>query len=390
MPKVTANGIEVFYELSGPEDAPVVVFSNSLGSTVEMWDGVVPTVSRRFRCLRYDTRGHGRSGSSAAPITIDDLADDLAALLDALGIGAAHVAGLSLGGMTAMALASRRPERVASLMLIATSPYLPPADFWNGRAETVRTRGAEAVVDTIVPRWFTAPFRERDPEAVRAVRQAFLGIEPAGYGRCCEALGAMDIRDRLAKITAPTLVLVGAEDPVTPPAMAEHIRQRIPGAELVVLPRAAHLISVESPAAVAAHLCAFLDRQAADSGQDDNYTRGLANRRAILGATHVDNAMAKAGAFGAPWQEFITRVAWGEIWDDPTLPRKTRSLLTLAMMIALHREEEFKLHVRPAVGNGATIAELRALAMHASVYAGVPAANAAFRWLREVLGDEVK
>jgi 3-oxoadipate enol-lactonase/4-carboxymuconolactone decarboxylase len=389
MPRLTVNGVELFHEITGPEGAPVVVFSNSLGSTLEMWDSVVPALSRSFRCLRYDTRGHGRSGSSAAPITIDDLADDLAALLDALGIGSAHVAGLSLGGMTAMALASRRPERVASLMLIATSPYLPPADFWNGRAETVRSRGAEAVVDTIVPRWFTASFRERDPAAVSAVRQAFLGIEPAGYGRCCEALGAMDIRDRLAKITAPTLVLVGAEDPVTPPAMAEDIRQRIAGAELVILPKAAHLISVESPVAVAAHLRGFLERQTS-AGQPDAYARGLANRRAILGAAHVDNAMAKAGAFAAPWQEFITRVAWGEIWDDPTLPRKTRSLLTLAMMIALHREEEFKLHVRPALGNGATTAELRALVMHASVYAGVPAANAAFRWLREVLGDELK
>jgi 3-oxoadipate enol-lactonase/4-carboxymuconolactone decarboxylase len=389
MPRLTVNGVELFHEITGPEGAPVVVFSNSLGSTLEMWDSVVPALSRSFRCLRYDTRGHGRSGSSAAPITIDDLADDLAALLDALGIGSAHVAGLSLGGMTAMARASRRPERVASLMLIATSPYLPPADFWNGRAETVRTRGAEAVVNTIVPRWFTAPFRERDPEAVSAVRQAFLGIEPAGYGRCCEALGAMDIRDRLAKITAPTLVLVGAEDPVTPPAMAEDIRQRIASAELVILPKAAHLISVESPVAVAAHLRGFLERQTS-AGQPDAYARGLANRRAILGAAHVDSAMAKAGAFAAPWQEFITRVAWGEIWDDPTLPRKTRSLLTLAMMIALHREEEFKLHVHPALGNGATTAELRALAMHASVYAGVPAANAAFRWLREVLGDELK
>jgi 3-oxoadipate enol-lactonase/4-carboxymuconolactone decarboxylase len=387
MPRLTVNGVELFHEITGPEGAPVVVFSNSLGSTLEMWDGVVPALSRSFRCLRYDTRGHGRSGSSAAPITIDDLADDLAALLDALGIDRAHIAGLSLGGMTAMALASRRPERVASLMLIATSPYLPPADFWNGRAETVRSRGAEAVVDTIVPRWFTAPFRERDPEAVSAVRQAFLGIEPAGYGRCCEALGAMDIRDRLAKITAPTLVFVGAEDPVTPPAMAEDIRQRIAGAELVVLPKAAHLISVESPVAVAAHLRGFLERQTS-AGQPDAYARGLANRRAMLGAAHVDNAMAKAGAFAAPWQEFITRVAWGEIWDDPTLPRKTRSLLTLAMMIALHREEEFKLHVRPALGNGATTAELRALAMHASVYAGVPAANAAFRWMRDVLGEE--
>ena len=117
---------------------------------------------------------------------------------------------------------------------------------------------------------------------------------------------------------------------------------------------------------------------------------GLAIRKQVLGAGYVEAALAKAGDFGAPWQDFITRTAWGEIWGDATLPRKTRSMLTLAMMIALHREDEFKLHLRPALTNGVTIAELRALTMQAAIYAGMPAANAAFKWLREVLGDELK
>ncbi|HKH34777.1 MAG TPA: carboxymuconolactone decarboxylase family protein [Beijerinckiaceae bacterium] len=119
-----------------------------------------------------------------------------------------------------------------------------------------------------------------------------------------------------------------------------------------------------------------------------SFEAGLANRKRVLGAEHVERSLAKAGAFATPWQDFVTRVAWGEIWGDPTIPWKTRSMVTLAMMIALHREEEFKLHVRPALSNGVTIEELRALLLQASVYAGVPAANAAFRWVKEVLSEE--
>ncbi|MCR4283189.1 MAG: alpha/beta fold hydrolase, partial [Bauldia sp.] len=302
-----------------------------------------------------------------------------------------HIVGLSLGGMTAQALASRHPERVASLVLIATAAHLPPPEFWHGRAATVRADGPAAVVDAIIPRWFTAAFRERAPEAVARVRQGFMSIDRAGYARCCEAIAAMDLRQRLGKIAAPTLVMVGADDPVTTPAMADALRAGIPGAELVVLANVAHLVSVERPDAVAACVLAFLGSNEETAVSDaGGFQKGLAVRKSVLGADYVDAALKDAGSFGAGWQDFITRVAWGEIWGDPALPRKTRSLLTLAMMIALHREEEFKLHVRPALGNGVSIDELRALIKQAAVYAGVPAANAAMRWTREVLGEELK
>jgi 3-oxoadipate enol-lactonase/4-carboxymuconolactone decarboxylase len=391
MSTATVNGIDLFYELAGPQNAPLVAFSNSLGSTTIMWDAVVPALAGRYRCLTYDTRGHGRSGSSDRPASIDDLADDLAGLLDILKVERAHIVGLSLGGMTGQALASRKPERVASLTLIATSAYLPPVDFWHTRAATVKASGPEAVVDQIIPRWFTEAFRSRDPDAVARVRDELMGIDRAGYGRCCEAIAAMDLRDRLSDIAAPTLVMVGAEDPVTTPAMAEALRAGIANAELVVIPKVAHLISVERPEAVAAHLGAFLGRCEPKASADaEAFEKGLAVRRAVLGATHVDAALKNAGSFGGDWQDFITRLAWGEIWADPTLTRKTRSLVTVGMMIALHREEEFKLHVRAALGNGVTVAELKALIRQAAVYAGVPAGNAAMRWAREVLGEEAE
>jgi 3-oxoadipate enol-lactonase/4-carboxymuconolactone decarboxylase len=390
MAKVTVNGVELAFDLTGPEGAPVVVFSNSLGSAIDMWDAVVPRIAGRYRCLRYDTRGHGRSGTSALAVTIDDLASDLLGLMEALKVDRAHVVGLSLGGMTGQALASRHPERVASLALIATAAHLPPVDFWETRAKTVRAEGPGAVVDAIIPRWFTAPFRERAPESVARVRKSFMLIDREGYARCCEAIGAMDMRERLAQITAPTLVMVGADDPVTTPTMAEALRAGIPNAELVVIPSCAHLASVEKPDTVAAYLMAFIGRQEATAGNEDAFQRGLAVRKSVLGADYVEAALAKAGAFGADWQDFISRYAWGEIWGDTTLPPKTRSMLTLAMTVALHREEEFKLHLRPALANGVSVAELLALIKQTAVYAGVPAANAAMRWSREVLGKEAE
>ena len=202
----------------------------------------------------------------------------------------------------------------------------------------------------------------------------------------------MDLRPAIGAVRTPTLILAGADDPATPVAMMEDIRARIPDAEMIIVPRAAHLLNLERPEIVNAHLAAFLarftDGRAASSGPV-SFEAGLANRKAVLGAAHVERSLAKAGDFGMPWQDFITRIAWGEIWGDKTIPWKTRSMLTLAMMIALHREEEFKLHVRPALNNGVTTDELRALILQAAIYAGVPAANAAFRWVRDVLGEEL-
>ena len=392
MPTIRANGIDLFYEVAGPDDAPVVAFSNSLGTTLEMWNAQVAALAGRYRCLRYDTRGHGRSQVADAAASIEDLAGDLAGLLDALGIARAHVVGLSLGGMTAQAFAVRRPERVQSLVLMATAAHLPPAEAWRERAATVRSQGMGAIVDAVMARWFTPAFTAANGAGVHAVRDSFLATDPRGYAVCCGAIERMDLRPSIGAITAPTLVIAGADDPATPVAFMEEIRARIPDAELLVVPRAAHLLAVERSDLVNAHLAAFLDR-GADRGDARagarTFEAGLANRKSVLGAEHVGRSLDRAGAFATPWQDFITRVAWGEIWGDPALPWKTRSLVTLAMMVALHREEEFKLHIRPALRNGVTLEELRSLLLQTGVYAGVPAANAAFRWVKEVLGDEL-
>src|SRR5918998_4767943 len=177
MPLIQANGTQLFTDVTGSDDAPAVVFSNSLGTTLEMWDAQVRALASRYRCLRYDTRGHGRSPAANGPVTVDALADDLAGLLDAIGIAAAHVVGLSLGGMTAQAFAVRHPQRTESLVLMATSAHLPPPETWNERVQLVLAEGMAAVVDTVVARWFTADTLVLSPETVQLVRERFLEID---------------------------------------------------------------------------------------------------------------------------------------------------------------------------------------------------------------------
>ena len=318
----------------------------------------------------------------------DTLARDLAALLDGLGIASAHVVGLSLGGRTAQILAILRPDLVKSLVLMATAAHFEPESIFRERAASVRETGMAAIVDGVMARWFSPDFA--GTSSAIGVKDRFLAMEPEGYAVASLSIVASDIRPTLGAIAVPTLVISGADDPATPPAKGEELRALIPGAELVVLSGTRHILNLEAEAKVNRHLLAFLDTVAPrpTAAGATGVEAGLANRRQVLGAEHVARSMAKAGAFAMPWQAFIADMAWSRVWGDPALPWKTRSLLVLVMMVALHREEEFKLHLRPALGNGVSLAELRAALIQCAVYAGVPAANAAFRWVREVLGEE--
>jgi 3-oxoadipate enol-lactonase len=223
-----------------------------------MWDAQVEALSPHYRCLRYDTRGHGRSGVADRPAGIGDLADDLAGLLDALSMPKAHIAGLSLGGMMGQAFALRYPDRTRSLTLMATAAYLPPAEGWEQRATTVCRDGMAAIVDAVISRWFTPPFAQNFPERLAPVRKRFLEMDPRGYAVCCRVIRDMDLRQDIGSITAPTLVIAGVDDPATPVAMMEDIRERISDSELVVLPRAAHLLAIEQADRVNRHLLSFL------------------------------------------------------------------------------------------------------------------------------------
>lgn len=258
MPIVAANGHQVRYEIKGPAGAPVVAFSNSLGTTLEMWDAQVPALSGRYRCLRFDTRGHGASAVVTGSATVDDLAEDFCSLLDALAIESVHLVGLSLGGMMGQAFAVRHPQRLRSLTLVSTTAHTPPPEAWTARAETVRREGMGAIADAVMTRWFTQPFREAASPEVSENERRFRETSQKGYAHCCEIIGRLDLREAIQAIRTPTLIIVGALDPATPPTMAEDMRSRIAGSDLIVLANAAHLLAAERPRTLNAFLQSFL------------------------------------------------------------------------------------------------------------------------------------
>lgn len=232
------------HRLDGDAAAPVLACSGSLGSTLAMWEPQLALVDR-FRLLRYDHPGHGGSPRVDGPIAIGDLGAAAIALLDELELERVSFCGLSLGGMIGMWLAIHAPERVDRLVLCCTSARLGPPEFWEERAELVRREGMAAVAETVVGRWFTPRFPDREP-----YRAMLLAADPESYARCCEAIRDLDLRENLAHITAPTVVIAGADDPATPVEHSEAIVAAIAGSRLVVVPDAAHFANVERADAV--------------------------------------------------------------------------------------------------------------------------------------------
>jgi 3-oxoadipate enol-lactonase len=241
--------VEVHHLLEGPEEAPVLVLSNSLGTTLGMWDEQAPALNERFRLLRYDHRGHGGSPVPPGPYRIEDLGRDVLALLDRLGVERFSFCGLSIGGIVGMWLASEAPERVERLVLCCTSARFAPETF-DSRARTARAEGVSAIADAVVERWFTSALRRSRPDVVEWARRMLLDTPAEGYAGCCEAIRDADLSGRLGTISAPTLVIAGADDPAAPPDQAELVRDSIPGASLEVIPDAAHLANIERPEAV--------------------------------------------------------------------------------------------------------------------------------------------
>ena len=251
------------YRVHGREGAPVLVLANSLGTTQELWTKQLPGLADRFRVLTYDHPGHGASSLPAQPATVEAFAHELRGLLDELALERVSFCGVSLGGMVGMALALQAPERVDRLVLSCTSAHIGPREQWEERARVVRADGIGAVADAVVARWFTPELAREDPETVDRFRRALVAIPREGYARGCEAVGAWDARERIARIEAPVLVVAGAEDPATPVEHAELLASRIPGARLRVLDRAAHLANVERAEAFTSALLEHLGQEVA-------------------------------------------------------------------------------------------------------------------------------
>lgn len=258
--RIRTNGIELHYTVDG--EGPWLVMSHSLACNGRMWDPQLPALARRFKVLRFDTRGHGLSEAPAGAYTLEALADDVKGMLDALGIRAAHWVGLSMGGMIGQTFALKYPGVLQSLVLADTTSRYPPeaAPIWAERIRIAESQGMEPLVQPTLERWFTAPYRASHAAEVARIADMIRATPVAGYVGCSHAIPRIDLTARLAEIKLPALVIVGEQDTGTPPAMAREIHDNLPGSELVVIASAAHLANVEQPAAFDAALSRFYDR----------------------------------------------------------------------------------------------------------------------------------
>jgi len=258
--KIKVKGIDVQFRLDGPRTGHVIMLSNSLMSNFSMWDPTVPALADRYRVLRYDTRGHGRSGTTPGPYTIAQLADDAVGLLDALRIRKAHFVGLSLGGMIGQQLGARYQDRLYSLSLCDTACDMPPRRMWDERIALAKTKGPRGMVDATIKRWFTEPFIKANPQTIAQVRQMILGTGVEGYAGCASAIRDMAQSTLLLGIKTPTLILTGDMDGATTVAQAQVLNRLIDKSKLVIVKDAAHLSNIEKPAAFNRAVRRFIDR----------------------------------------------------------------------------------------------------------------------------------
>ena len=389
MPFVSVGPQNVHYQLTGPSGAPVLLAIHSLGASSHLFDRLAALLEPRLRVLRFDLPGHGLSSISGAEsaASIAALALGAAGLLDALSLPRVHALGVSIGGQIALQLAASAPARVDRLVLCATASRIGSRELWLERMNAVSSGGLAAVADAVLERWTSAGFRERAPAEAAGLRALLMSTSPAGYVAACAALRDADLRPECARVSAPTLVVAGERDVAIPVASARELSDSIPGARFEVVAGAGHLPVFEAPEAVAARVLEFLAEHTPAETLAELFERGLEVRRAVLGAAHVDRALAAATDLDREFQEHITRTAWGSVWARPGLDRRTRSLATIALLIALGREEELALHLRASRNTGVTPRELAELLLHCSVYAGVPAANAAIRVAKTVLSE---
>jgi 3-oxoadipate enol-lactonase len=258
--KVKTNGIETNYVIEG--EGPWLTMSHSLACNLSMWDEQAKLLARRFKVLRYDTRGHGGSSAPPGPYSLEELADDAKALFDALGIQRTHWVGLSMGGMIGQTFALKYPGFFQSMVLADTTSRRPDnaEQMWGDRVRTAREQGMEGVVEGTLGRWFTEPYRRTRREVMERIAGDIRATPVEGFAGCCAAIAKVDVLDRLREIRCPTLVIVGEQDHGTPPEAAKLIQANIPGAELVIIPAAAHLSNIEQAEAFNRALASFYDR----------------------------------------------------------------------------------------------------------------------------------
>jgi len=381
----TLNGRSVAYRLMGSEVNPLIVLAHPLGMSQAVWDDVIPALLPRYRVLTWDLPGHGASQAvSGRQVTPAALADEVLALAALAGAQRFHFVGTSIGGVVGQQLVAAHAERLLTATLTNTGAVIGHPDLWNTRAERVRQEGLAAMSQEIVPRWFAPAAFEAIP-ALKAGWCTQMGRgDDESYAQLCEMLGRDTFTGKLSGQKVKVQLLGGSEDMATPPATLKALATELDGAPLEILDGVGHVPSIEVPALFAHKLLALLATDLGDvANQGVAYATGLETRKQVLGEEHVARSTANANSLDTPFQQMITRFAWGELWSNDDLTRRERSMITTGILAALGREE-LSLHLKTAKRIGLTEAELRQVLMHVAIYGGVPAANHAFALAKEL------
>ncbi len=374
--------IELDHEQFGDPEAPAVVLLGALGTDLSVWEPQIGALSGEFRVVAVNLRAHGWSSAPAGPYSVTDLTDDLLTLLDTHHIDRAHVVGVGLGSVVGQHVAARHPGRVRTLTLIVTGAR-PDATVWTERARAAREHGMSAIVPATLSDWITESLASGDPGLVERLEETLNRMSPDAYASCCEALAAWDggVNDR-ARIVAPTLVLGSSGPGDGPESVARDWAEQIAGSTLNTVGACGELANLEQAGRVTALLLRHLSAPSMSAAE-----AGMSVRRAVLGDAHVDRAIAETTEFTAPFQDFITRTAWGDIWCRPGLDHPTRRLLTLTILTAVGNEHELDMHIRAALRAGVDPDLLVEVFLHTAVYAGVPNSNRAFALGKKAIAD---
>jgi 3-oxoadipate enol-lactonase/4-carboxymuconolactone decarboxylase len=368
---MTSSTDRLHAEASGLSDAPWLVLLHSLGSSLRLWDRLMPAFEAQFRVLRVDLPGHGRSALAHAE-DLEGFVAPLIRTLDLHGVERAHFCGISLGGLVIQHLALHHPLRVDRIVLANTAARIGTEASWQERIDAVRRGGIGGLFPGVTARWVSADFARLHAGRLEEAANLLRACSAEAYIQACAVLARTDLRGSVSRIKAPALVIAGDQDAATTPEEGRFLSEHIEGSRFMAL-RAAHLSVVEQPGEFAR---AVLEHCAeGEFNRRALYEAGMAVRRMVLGDAHVDGKRKGASPAMLEFQDYITESAWGQVWTRPGLSRRERSMLVMAITLTGNRESEFMLHLKSSRNNGVTRDEVKEVIFQAAVYAGVPAAN---------------
>ena len=380
---ININNTILHYEYLNTHRDTTFLFINSLGTDFRIWDGVVAQLKHYGNIIRFDKQGHGLSSLSDKTQSIQHYAEDVLGLMDALGIEKAVVIGLSIGGIIGQYLGVHHPNRLEKLILSNTAPKIGNDEGWNTRINQVKNDGIASITEGVMKVWFSENFHQNRPQELQGYKTMLSNTNLEGYLRACAAIRDNDLRAQIGSIETPTLCFAGSVDGSTPPDLVKTMADAIPNAQYVLIDEVGHIPCVEVPQTVFQHIIDFTFYANAQT----LYEKGMITRRAVLGNAHVDRAEANKTDFDKDFQEYITNSAWGAVWSRPTLTRRERSMITIAVLATLGHHEEVEMHLRACKNTGATVEDIKEVLLHIGIYAGVPVSNMAYKLAKKVFSE---